>query len=108
MSIIRSKSDHLYGNQSYFVIFPDVLDGSFDGGVEGSLVGESADAVPKREKRVKSYWLEVIGEEGEGRRSEGRKSKVEDEDADPSAIDDLQSHLLRVPLRPLRLGGKSF
>jgi hypothetical protein len=32
----------LYANQSYFVSFPDVLDGSFDGGVEGSLVGESA------------------------------------------------------------------
>jgi hypothetical protein len=32
----------LYANQSYFVSFPAVLDGSFDGGVEGSLVGESA------------------------------------------------------------------
>jgi hypothetical protein len=32
----------LYANQSYIVSFPDVLDGSFDGGVEGSLVGESA------------------------------------------------------------------
>jgi hypothetical protein len=42
LSIIHSKPDHLYANQSYFVSFPDVLDGSFDGGVEGSLVGESA------------------------------------------------------------------
>jgi hypothetical protein len=42
LSIIQSKPDHLYANQSYFVSFPDVLDGSFDGGVEGSLVGESA------------------------------------------------------------------
>ena len=32
-------------------------------------------------------------EEEEGRGSEGRKSKVEDEDADPSAIHNLQSFI---------------
>jgi hypothetical protein len=60
LSIIHSKPDHLYANQSYFVSFPDVLDGSFDGGVEGSLVGESAiGEVPR--SRVESGFISDLG-----------------------------------------------
>ena len=56
--------------------------------------------------RVIGYLLRVIGG-AEGRRSESRRSQVDEEEAF-SLIHNLRSLHLCVPSRPWRLGGKIF